>query len=105
MEFFLLGFEHDAGIRRFAFRGVADGVHTDYLVRVELALVHDCGMRIQELPEFCHALLEQQAEGAPHTLTVNATQMRSYAHDRAAAHDVLALKRKSQRRPGVSAQA
>ncbi len=100
MQFVLMGFDQDAGIRLYAFRGIADGTHTDFTVGVELALIPRYGIRIQELPLLCRELLERRAEGClESTLTFTETEMRIYADNCASARDAAAQKRQALRKP------
>jgi hypothetical protein len=104
MRYLMMGFDQDAGVRQYAFQGIAEGVtdgtRTDFTVGVELALIKSYGIRIQELPLLCQGLLEQQGEGEEkRSLTLAANEMRAYADDRAAAREAAAQKKKHLRRP------
>lgn len=66
MQYILTGFTQDLGYRVFAFQGVDDArVKTDYKVRADLSLIRQYGIRVQELPLLCRALLEKRTEGEP----------------------------------------
>lgn len=63
MQYLLTGFTQDAGVRVFAFEGVtADRVRTVYSVKADLALARKYGIRMQELPLLCRAVLERRGE-------------------------------------------
>ena len=59
MQFILTGFTQDREFRVFAFEGIdADRVRTPFTVRADLALSRTYGIRLQELPLMCRAILE-----------------------------------------------
>src|SRR5579864_3250896 len=61
MQYILTGFTHDVGFRVFAFEGIGeDRMRTIFSVRADLALVKKYGIRMQELPLLCRAILEQR---------------------------------------------
>ena len=61
MQFVITGFTNEMGFRVFAFEGVGpDRVRTAYKVKADLALIRKYGIRIQELPLLCRAILEQR---------------------------------------------
>jgi hypothetical protein len=63
-QFVLMGFSQVMGSRVFAFQGVAaDKTRTLYTVRADLALAQRYGIRLQELPLLCRAVLERCSEG------------------------------------------
>lgn len=100
MQFILMGFRQDEGVRQYAFHRIADGTRADFTVGVELALIPRYGIRIQELPLLCRELLEQQVEtdeGRKFTFTEK--EMRVYAETSAAAREAAAQKRKSRKPP------
>jgi hypothetical protein len=100
MQFVMMGFDQDAGVRQYAFQGVADGTRTCFTVEVELALIPGYGIRIQELPMLCRELLERRGEAdEKHSLTFTEKEMRVYADSCATAREAAAQKRKSRRRP------
>ena len=100
MQFNLMGFSHDVGMRVFSFERVGeDRTRTPCTVRADLALIRGYGIRIQELPLLCRALLERHDQGAPQgTLTFTEEEMRIHAINCAAVRDAAALKRKSSRK-------
>ena len=63
MYFVLNGFSEDMGCRVFAFDGIStDRVHlvrSPFTVRIDLALARKHGIRLQELPLLCRAVLER----------------------------------------------
>jgi len=86
MPFVMMGFDQVAGVRRYAFQSLVDGTRIDYTVAVELALIPRYGIRIQELPLLCRALLERRGEGVEQrTLTFTEAEMRICADNVAAA--------------------
>ena len=100
VRFILMGFEQNAGVRLYAFEGIANGIRTKFTVGVDLALIHGFGIQIQELPLLCRGLLERQLEdNETRTLTLTANDMRTYADNCAMAREATALKRKSARKP------
>ena len=101
MQFVLTTFTQDMGFRVFAFEGVdADRIRTNYLVRVDLALIRTYGIRMQELPLLCRSLLERRdAASETRTLIFTEAEMGIYAKDCAAAREAAAQKRKPPRRP------
>jgi len=99
MNYIMLGFDQDTGVRQYAFQGVADGTKTDFTVGVELALIRSYGIRIQELPLLCRGLLEQQGEGEEkRTFTFAEKEMRAHADTCAAAREAAAQKKRLPRR-------
>ena len=100
MRYIMMGFDQDAGVRQYAFQGIADETRTDFTVGVELALTPRYGIRIQELPLLCRKLLERQGEGEEkRTFTFTEKEMRVHAEICATAREAAAQKRKSTRRP------
>ena len=100
MQFIMMGFDQAAGVRLYAFQGIADGARTDFTVRVELALIPRYGIRIQELPLLCRELLERREEGEERrTLTFTEKEMRGHADRCATVREAAAQKRKTRRAP------
>ena len=65
MQFILTGFTQDKEFRVFAFEGIAaDRVRTPFTVRADLSLSRTYGIRLQELPLMCRAILEHREEGS-----------------------------------------
>ena len=81
MQYILTGFTHDIGFRVFEFEGIdEDRVRTPYKVRADLALIHRYGIRVQELPLLCRAILEGRNENeAEQTFTYTENDMRRNA--------------------------
>lgn len=100
MQFVLTGFAEVPGFRVFAFEGVAaDRSRTDFSVKADLVLARRYGIRLQEFPLLCRALLEQRHEGVDkRSFIYSEDDMRVYA-DAAAARVEAAQKRKPPRRP------
>lgn len=100
MQFVLMGFDQDAGVRRYAFQGIAGATRTEFTVGVELALISGYGIRIQDLPLLCRELLERLVEGEEkHKLTFTEKEMRLYADGCATAREAAAQKRRPARKP------
>ncbi len=100
-HFLLTGFSQAMGVRIFSFEGVApDRTRAAFTVQTDLALSRSYGIRLQELPLLCLAILERSAEGDPErTFTYTEDDMRIHASDRAAAREAAAQRRKGPRKP------
>jgi hypothetical protein len=100
MQFTLTGFSQDAGFRVFAFEGLrADRSKTKFTVRTDLDLIRNYGIRVQELPLLCRALLERLDEtGQERTWTFTEDEMRLHAAGCASAKDA-AQRKKAARKP------
>jgi hypothetical protein len=101
MQFILTGFTQDREFRVFAFEGIAaDRVRTPFTVRADLALSRTYGIRLQELPLMCRAILEHREEGEEQSsLTFTEEAMRLHASNAIAARALAAQKKKAPRRP------
>jgi hypothetical protein len=101
MQFILTGFTQDREFRVFAFEGIAaDRVRTPFTVRADLALSRTYGIRLQELPLMCRAILEHREEGEElNALTFTEEAMRLHASNSLAARVLAAQKKKAPRRP------
>jgi hypothetical protein len=99
-QFILKGFTEVTGFRIFAFEGIAaDRTRTAYTVGTDLALTRRYGIRLQELPLLCRAVLEHRLEGEEQrAFTYTEEHMSVYA-DCAAARAEAAKHRKPSRRP------
>jgi hypothetical protein len=99
MQYVLTGFTHDMGFRVFAFEGIGqDRVRTPYSVKADLALTRRYGIRMQELPLLCRAILERRNEGEQQrTFIYTEADMCTQADVRA--QDAAANKRKTPRKP------
>jgi len=63
MQYVLSGFSHEMGFRVFSFEGVGkDHARTEYNVKADLAAIRRYGIRVQELPLLCRAILERRGE-------------------------------------------
>jgi hypothetical protein len=63
MQYVFNGFTQDTGLRVFAFEGIAaDRARTAYSVTVDLSLSRKYGIRVQELPLLCRAVLERDGK-------------------------------------------
>lgn len=99
VDFILMGFDQEAGVRRYAFHRIADATRTDITVGVDLALLPVYGIRIQELPLLCRELLERRFESDDRALTLTEVEMRVHAEKRAAAQEAAERRRKPRRFP------
>lgn len=64
MQFIVTGFSQVTGFRVFAFEGIAeDRSRILFTVRADLALARSYGIRLQELPLLCWAVLDTAPEG------------------------------------------
>jgi hypothetical protein len=100
MQYTLTGFSHDMGFRVFTFESVGeDHVRTGYQVRADLALIRKYGIRVQELPLLCLAVLEQRSEGEQaRAFTYTESDMSQHAAE-CAARDAANQKKKAPRKP------
>ena len=102
MQFILTGFSEIAGFRVFAFEGIAaDWTRTAFTVRTNLALTRRYGIRLQELPLLCRAVLERSDDEEQRALTFTEEDMRLHA-DGVALREKAARQRKSQVRLPVT---
>ena len=101
MQFILTGFTQEHEFRVFAFEGIAaDRVRTPFTVRADLGLSRTYGIRLQELPLMCRAILERREEGeVQNALTFTEEAMRLHASNCIAARALAAQKKKAPRRP------
>jgi hypothetical protein len=100
MNFILTGFRQDAEYRVFDFEGIADDrSRSAFAVRADLGLIRQFGIRVQELPLLCRALLDQMGDvPGRHAITFTAEKMRQHAQNCAQAM-VDAQARRSRRAP------
>lgn len=104
MQYILLGYDQAAGVRMYAFQGLANGARTNFTVGVDLTLINGYGIRIQDLPLLCRELLERRMEGGEaRVLTLDEGEMRGYAEVCAAAREA-ARQKKTRRAAGEDAQ-
>lgn len=93
MQFVLTGFTQNSGFRVFAFEGIGeDRTRTKFTVQADLGLSLRYGIRLQELPLLCRALLDEG--GGIHTVTFTEDQMRACSEERALAREAAAAKKK-----------
>lgn len=97
MEFVLAGFSHDQNIRTYAFTAIAaDRSHRLITVGADMDLIRKHRIPLQELPLLCRRLLEGNIETmTTGTLMFTEQDMIGYAHDRSAAADAAAQKRRA----------
>ena len=102
MQYMLRGFSQDKGFRIFAFEGIAeDWTRIPFTVRADLALTRRYGIRLQELPLLCRAVLDRCHEGEEkRAFAYTEEDMRLFA-DCAAARKEAAKHRKPPRRPAT----
>ena len=95
-QFVLKGFSEVSGFRVFEFEGIsADWTRTSFTVRTDLALTRRYGIRLQELPLLCRAVLERRREGAEQRAYVYSDEdMRLYAKCEAAQAEVARRKKR-----------
>jgi hypothetical protein len=98
-QYTITGFTHDSGFRVFAFECVGeDRLRTEYTVRADLALIRRYGIRVQDLPLLCRAVLEKRIEGGEQrTFTYTEGDMSLHAGD-CAIREAAAKIRKTPRR-------
>jgi len=101
MHYTLTGFTHDSGVRVFAFEGVGeDRLRTDYKVRADLVLTRKYGIRIQELPLLCRAILDR-SDGTDPQRVFTYTEADMSLRAEVCAAQALASKRKAPRKTPV----
>ncbi len=101
MQFVLTGFDEIPGFRVFAFEGVAaDRTRVQFSVKADMTMARKYGIRAQEFPLLCRALLDQRFEegAAKRSFIYSEDDMRLYAES-AAARTEAAQRRKPPRRP------
>ena len=103
MQFILVGFNQETDFRTFAFQGIAaDRTRTEFTVRADLALTRKYGIRVQELPLLCRALLEDRNDTGPAKAVIfTENEMLGYVQRRSAAKDEADRKRAQHRSPFV----
>ena len=101
MQFILRGFTQERGFRVFAFEGITPNrVRIEFTVRADLALSRRYGIRQQELPLMCRAVLEGREENDPqNAMTFSEEAMRLHESNCIAARALAAQKKKTFRRP------
>jgi len=98
MQFIFTGFSEVDGFRVFAFEGIAqDWTRTAFTVRTNLALTRRYGIRLQELPLLCRAVLDHRESDAQRKFTYAEGDMRLHA-DHVRARQEAARLRKTPRR-------
>ena len=104
MQFILTGFTQDMGFRVFAFEGLrADRTRAKYTVRADLGLVRKYGIRVQELPLLCRALLDKCGEwDEKRAFLFSEDDMELRAKDSAVARETAALRKPARRPPGAN---
>lgn len=102
VQFIFKGFSQDMGSRVFEFDGIAsDRTRTPFTVRTDLALTRRYGIRLQELPLLCRAVLELRHDGEDtHEFAYTEADMNLH-REGAAARLEAAKQRKPPRRPAT----
>jgi len=95
MQFLLTGFSDDVGVRVYAFQGVAaDKTKSEFSVRADIAVIRKYGIRVQELPLLCRAILELRNEGEPaRAVTFTEEDMREHSVTAAAEREAAQRKK------------
>lgn len=101
MNFILTGFTQSTEFRVFEFDCVGPTQpRTQFTVRADLGLIRRYGIRLQDLPLLCRAVLETREEaGEARAFTFTEEKMNLYMKDCAAAKELAAQKKKTVRRP------
>ena len=98
-QFILKGFSEIEGFRVFAFEGIeANRTRTAFTVKTNLGLTRRYGIRLQELPLLCRAVLEREHLGGE-ARTFTYTEQDMCDHARLAALREAANKQRKPRRP------
>jgi len=105
IQFVLKGFREETGCRVFVFDGIeVDRSRSEYTVETDLAMSRRYGIRLQELPLLCRALLEELgADEKKRSFTYSEEHMGAHASVEAARAEA-ARKRKPPRRPANTNQ-
>lgn len=100
MEYTLTSFSHEVGFRVFTFLGTdKDRSRHMFTVRAELALIRRHGIRVQDLPLLCRALLDHRdLNQINSTFTYTEADMRRHADFCTNRDAEAAAKRKAPRR-------
>jgi hypothetical protein len=101
MQYILTGFTQDMGFRVFAFERIGeDRLRTTFTVRADLGLIRRYGIRLQDLPLMCRALLDRSSDGdQKRTLIFTEDEMCLYEKNSLAAREAAAQKKRPPRRP------
>jgi hypothetical protein len=104
MQFILTGFTQQSGFRVFGFEGKReDKSKADYTVKADLDLIRKYGIRVQELPLLCKAMLELTTEDEERRAwTYGETEMSMHEKDCVAARVAATAKKRLTRKPPVA---
>lgn len=110
MQFILTGFTQQLGFRVFGFEGKRDKgddkAKTSYTVKADLNLIRLHGIRVQELPLLCRAMLErimlEPSSEAQLAWTFTEAEMSLHEKDSVAARVAATAKKRLTRRPPVT---
>lgn len=107
MQFTLAGFTHDAEYRAFAFDSSGEkSQRIRFTVRVDVALSRKHGIRLQELPSMCLAIVQRNGEthdvlmdtsSADRTLNFTEEAMMQHSQECESARAAIVLKRSKSR--------
>ena len=102
MRYILVGFIQEVGFRVFAFEGITKlRVRMTFSVRADLALVRKYGIRVQELPLLCKAILEQREESDTLRTFIFTEAAMSQRAEARAAQEAIQKKKPRRRPPGL----
>jgi len=102
MHFLLKGFSQVLEFRVFAFEGIAaDRPRTPFTVRIDLALARKHGIRLQELPLLCRAVLERRHEDGENLAFTYTEEDMCLDAVSAAAREAAAKSSRAPRRPVI----
>ena len=104
MQFILTGFTQQLGFRVFGFEGRReDKSKSDYTVKADLSLIQKYGIRVQQLPLLCRALLDRTTEEeTQRAWTFTEAEMSLHEKDCAASRSAAAAKKRLTRKPPVT---
>ncbi len=104
MQFILTGFTQQLGFRVFGFEGRReDKSKSNYTVKADLGLIHKYGIRVQELPLLCRALLDRTTEEeTQRAWTFSEAEMSLHEKDCVATRAAASAKKRLTRKPPVT---
>lgn len=104
MQFILTGFTQQLGFRVFGFEGRReDKTKSAYTVKADLGLIRRYGIRVQELPLLCRALLDRTTEDEKQRAwTYSEAEMSLHEKECSAARLAASSKKRLARKPLVT---
>ena len=104
MEFVMMGFGEERGVRRFTFEGIAgDRTRKQFTVTADLAMLRKYQIAVQELPLLCRRLLEREsAVSTTSALEFTEQLMREHQDQYLANKREAELKKRAHKRPAPS---